>query len=195
MLTSTYPFSLPPLPYPYDALEPYIDTQTMELHHDRHFKAYIDNLNKALENYPSLKRLNLLELVRNQDNLPVDVCRNAGGVYNHNLFFEGIGPPDGNNLPTGRLSDMIDRKFGSFEGFKKQFSDSAKAVFGSGFTYLVTDKGGNLRIVNTKNQNTPVKWGYTPIILFDVWEHAYYLKYKNVRADYIENLWNVVKFH
>ena len=194
MLTSKYPFSLPELSYPYNGLEPYIDTETMQIHHDRHFRTYIDNLNTALEKYPTLKSCSLFELVKYQDKLPVQVCRNAGGVYNHNLFFEKIGPPSDDNIPTGRLLTQIDKTYGSFEDFKKLFSENAKAVFGSGWTYLVRDKGGNLKIINTKNQMTPVQQGYQPIILFDIWEHAYYLKYKNVRADYIENLWNVVRF-
>ena len=194
MLTSTYPFSLPELSYPYDSLEPYIDTETMHIHHDKHFKTYIDNLNKALEACPSLKRFTLFELVKNQNRLPVDVRRNAGGVYNHFMFFEKIGPANENNSPDDRLLQLIDRCFGSFENFKKKFSDSAKAVFGSGWTYLVITRNGVLKIMNTKNQATPVQNGFTPIILCDVWEHAYYLKYKNLRADYIENFWKVVNF-
>ena len=194
MLSGTYPFSLPEIPYPYDSLEPYIDTETMHFHYDKHFKIYIDNLNKALENYPTLKRLSLIDLVKHQDNLPLDVSRSAGGVYNHFMFFNRIGPPNGNNMPTGRLLTMINKSFGSFDNFKTKFSDSAKAVFGSGWTFLVITPDDRLKIVNTKNQVTPVQNNYIPVILFDIWEHAYYLKYKNLRADYIENIWNVVRF-
>jgi len=194
MLSDRYPFSKPELPYPYNSLEPYIDEETMHLHYDKHFKTYIDNLNKSLEPYPSLKKATLFELVRHQDNLPVDVSRNAGGTYNHYMFFNNLTPYGENNLPSGKMLEMINKSFGSFDSFKQKFSDSAKSVFGSGWTYLVATKSNRLQIVNTKNQQTPVKDGYSPIILFDVWEHAYYLKYKNVRADYIENLWHVVKF-
>ena len=194
MLTNIYPFSLPEIPYPYDSLEPYIDTETMHYHYDKHFKTYIDNLNKALEPYPALKKKTLYELVRHQDNLPIDVSRSAGGTYNHFMFFNKIGPKNENSIPSERLSQIIDKTFGSFENFKKKFSDNAKSVFGSGWTYLVVTREGRLKIVNTRNQQTPVQSGYTPIILFDVWEHAYYLKYKNLRADYVENIWNVVQF-
>ena len=194
MLNSTYPFTLPEIPYPYDALEPYIDAETMHYHYDKHFKTYIDNLNKALSPYPSLKKPTLLDLVKHQDNLPINVARNAGGVYNHYMFFDKIGPPVENNIPTGKLSEAINKAFGSFESFKDKFSASAKSVFGSGWTYLVLTPNNDLKIVNTKNQQTPVKDGCRPIILFDVWEHAYYLKYKNLRADYINNLWNLVRF-
>jgi Fe-Mn family superoxide dismutase len=200
MLNQKYPFELPPLAYSYDALEPYIDAETVHIHHDKHFKAYVDNLNAALKNSPRLQNKTLRELLMRPSVLPVAVNRNAGGVYNHSLYFDKIAPPDGQNLPTGKLSGAIDKYFGSFDNFKKIFSDNAKNVFGSGWTYLVTVRPGDpmpggLRIINTQNQDTPLAYGMSPIILFDVWEHAYYLKYKNDRAAYIENMWNIVKFN
>lgn len=199
MLYSIYPFQLPSLPYDYDALEPYIDQETMHYHHDKHFKGYVDNLNKALAPYPNLQQLNLIQLLQRGRNLPAasftDIMHNAGGVYNHSLFFENLAPENSaNNIPHGMLLQMIRLQYGSFEHFKNYFSEKAADVFGSGWTYLVLTSNKNLRIVNFKNQDTPVTINASPIILFDVWEHAYYLKYRNSRKDYIENLWNIINF-
>lgn len=197
MLYDKYPFELPPLPYPYEALEPYIDRETMHLHHDKHFKAYIDNLNKALKPYPQLQSLPLIKLLSMPWNLPdeveIDIMRSAGGTYNHSVYFEKIAPPGEKNIPSGKLLKDINNTFGSFEKFKDIFSQNARSVFGSGYTFLVRTKRGTLKIVNTANQNTPIAIGQ-PVLAFDVWEHAYYLKYKNVRADYISNLWNIAVF-
>jgi len=197
MINKKYPYILPPLAYPYEALEPYIDAETMHLHHDKHFKTYVDNLNHALQPYAKLQTLTLGDILRNPNLLPykdkVTIMRNAGGVYNHSLFFDRISP-DGGDGPVGRLLTNINATFGSYEQFQKLFSENAMSVFGSGWTFLVRDKHSNLKIFNSKNQQTPLEYGFEPIITFDVWEHAYYLKYKNVRADYIKNLWNVVKF-
>lgn len=198
MLFDTYPFELPPLSYPYEALEPYIDAKTMHLHHDRHFATYVANLNKALEPYPKLQCLTLFQILTRPGILPKDartvILRNAGGVYNHYLYFEKIGPPCSATRPTGKLAEDIDRTFGSFEKFKGAFSQNAAGVFGSGWTYLVRLRNGVLAIVNTPNQETPLPSGACVIMLIDVWEHAYYLKYKNARNDYIAAFWNVAHF-
>jgi Fe-Mn family superoxide dismutase len=194
----TYPFSLPPLPYAYDALEPYIDEETMHYHYDKHFGGYIDKLNLALEPYDFLHDTPLEQLLCSPNSLPaearVEIMNNAGGVYNHSLFFNGLAPADDDvHEPEGVLLEAIEGFFGSFEEFKESFSKEAAEVFGSGWTVLASDNEGNLTIVNTANQDVLLCEGLEPVILFDVWEHAYYLKYRNDRKDYIENLWNVVK--
>lgn len=200
MLNNTYPFQLPPLIYSYEALEPYIDAETMHYHHDKHFQTYIDNLNKALEPYPQLQNMTLVQLLKNGcEDLPEKDCttimNNAGGVYNHSLFFEMLQPAQaGNHMPDPIVSEAINEAFGSFDNFKAEFEKSALSVFGSGWTYLVIDRQGKASIVNLKNQDTLVTQNLKPIILFDVWEHAYYLKYKNRRVDYVKNLWNVIRF-
>ena len=199
MLNQIYPYELPPLPYEYDALEPYIDTETMRYHHDAHFKNYIGNLNSALEPHPDLQKLTLVQLLRRARALPADlqikILRNGGGVYNHSLFFDSLSPADtGRNIPTGEINNQINTSFGSFDSFKKAFSEQALAVFGSGWTYLVGTSDGRLKIVNLKNQETPVAINAYPVLPLDVWEHAYYLKYKNKRADYIDAIWNVFAF-
>ncbi len=190
-------FTLMPLPYSYDALEPYIDKETMIIHHDKHHKAYVDNLNKTLSTYPHLYDKSLDELLSNLSSLPRDirqsVINNGGGVYNHNFFWTIMGPNKGGE-PSGDLLKAIERDFGSFENFKNEFSKSALTRFGSGWAWLVSDDKGKLSIISTANQNTPISMGLTPIIAIDVWEHAYYLKYKNKRNEYIENWWNVVNW-
>jgi len=199
MLDSHFPYVLPPLPYEYDALEPFIDAETMHYHHDKHFKTYIDNLNKALEPYPPLYKLSLFELLRRPSVIPerarATVLKNGGGVYNHSLFFQKLAPAgEGAHEPSGRLATMIDRHFGGFDAFREAFSQKALAVFGSGWTYLLLTPRGKLKIESFANQDTPVESGSVPVILFDVWEHAYYLKYKNLRQEYVDNIWNVVRF-
>jgi Fe-Mn family superoxide dismutase len=194
----TYPFTLPPLPYAYDAFEPYIDEETMHYHYDKHFAGYIDKLNHALEPYEFLHDLPLEEILCSKKGLPpearTDILNNAGGVYNHTLFFDGLAPADENvHEPTGALLEAIEGFYGSFDEFKEQFNKLAGEVFGSGWTMLVSDDEGNLSIVNVENQDVLLCEGLEPVILFDVWEHAYYLKYKNDRADYVKNLWNVIK--
>jgi len=194
----TYPFSLPPLPYAYNALEPYIDRETMHYHYDKHFAGYIDKLNRALEPYDFLHDLPLEQILCSDAGLPVEarneIMNNAGGVYNHSLFFDGLAPASENvHQPNGMLLEAIEGFFGSFRQFKEKFNKQANEVFGSGWTVLVSDSEGNLSIVNVANQDVLICEGLEPVILFDVWEHAYYLKYKNDRKTYIENLWNVIK--
>lgn len=190
MMNNYYPFENTPLPYSYDALEPYIDAKTMELHHDRHLQTYIDNLNKALNDFPAFRNLSLGQLVYSADNLPASVKNNAGGVFNHRLFFDGLGVSQ-KKSPDGRLKDAINATFGDFENFKKEFKAAALSVFGSGYAWLVSDNG-RLRIVTTPNQDTPVAKELCPILLIDVWEHAYYLKHYNNRGDYIDDWFEVV---
>lgn len=196
MQNEKYPFVNLPLPYAYDALEPYIDTQTMILHHDRHLKTYIDNLNTILRSYPWLQRLTLIELLQNIPRLPAQaqepIQNNAGGVYNHRFYFNGMQPAK-NQQPSGALATAIDQDFGSLEQWKKDFQAAALSVFGSGYAWLVYD-GNKLRIVTTPNQNTPLETGLCPILAIDVWEHAYYLKHYNMRADYINNWFSVINW-
>lgn len=199
MLDFKYPYVLPELPYPYDALEPYIDEETMHYHHDKHFKAYVDNLNEVLQPYPELQALPLDILLKRAETFPKNIQKkildNAGGVFNHYLFFAGLAPADEDvHEPGGYLDEMIIENFGSIEEMQIKFSESAKSVFGSGWTYLVITPGKRLKVVNFKDQETPILINATPVILLDVWEHAYYLKYKNERANYIENAWNIIKY-
>lgn len=191
------PFKLPPLPYSYDALEPYIDTQTMMLHHDKHHAAYVEKLNEAVNKYPELKDKSLEYLLTNLDKLPSDVREtirnNGGGHYNHSLFWTIMGKDKGGQ-PKGKLKEDIVKTFGSFDNFKKEFKASALNRFGSGWSWLIKDKDGKLKIVSTPNQDSPIMSGISPIMGLDVWEHAYYLKYQNRRGDYIDNWWNVVNW-
>ena len=199
MLQQVYPFALPPLPYAYDALEPYIDAETMHYHHDKHFQTYIDNLNKALEPYPALQGLTLEQLLGGRVFPPRGVrsaiLHNAGGVYNHALYFAGLSPAgSGPHEPQGRLLMRITESFGDLEAFQKAFVAQALAVFGSGWAALVPGRRNSLRIVSLRNQDTTVPAGMKPLILADVWEHAYYLKYKNARAGYLDALWHVMDY-
>jgi superoxide dismutase, Fe-Mn family len=191
------PFKLPPLPYSYDALEPYIDTQTMQIHHDKHHSAYVDNLNKALSKYPNLTDKSLEYLLANLEVLPATikeaVRNNGGGHYNHSLFWTIMGKNKGGE-PKGKLKQDIEKTFGSFENFKKEFKAAALGQFGSGWAWLIKDKYNKLMIVTTPNQDSPIMMGISPIMGLDVWEHAYYLKYQNKRGDYIDNWWNVVNW-
>lgn len=194
-MKSHYPYENTPLPYAYDALEPYIDEKTMQLHHDRHLKTYIDNLNSILKKYPQFQPLTLEQLIRTTGQMPGKDCmaisRNAGGVYNHCFFFNGM-CPDGKKAPEGALAAAIDRRFGSLNAFREKFSETALSVFGSGYVWLVNGKQG-LCLVTTANQKTPAGI-VTPLLNLDVWEHAYYLKHYNKRADYINDWWNVVNW-
>jgi Fe-Mn family superoxide dismutase len=191
-------FKLMPLPYSYDALEPYIDKETMIIHHTKHHQTYVDNLNKLIAKNPELSSKSLEELLTNLDTLPKSdkqgIINNAGGVYNHNFFWT-IMAPNQDGKPVGELATAIDNTFGSFDNFKAKFKESATSRFGSGWSWLVSDKDGKLSIISTANQDAPISLGLTPIIGIDVWEHAYYLKYKNKRADYIDNWWNVVNWN
>jgi Fe-Mn family superoxide dismutase len=190
------PFELPKLPYAVDALEPYIDAQTMTIHHGKHHQTYITNLNGALEKHAELGDKKLEELLSDLGSVPEDirlVVRNhGGGTYNHNIFWEIMGPK-GVGAPKGDLAKAIDASFGSFDSFKSEFEKSANGRFGSGWAWLVK-KGGGLAVVSTPNQDNPLTDGQAPILCLDVWEHAYYLKYQNRRAEYVTNWWNVVNW-
>jgi superoxide dismutase, Fe-Mn family len=192
------PFSVAPLPYAYDALEPYIDKQTMEIHHDKHHAAYVTNLNKALEPHPDLQSKTLEELLAHQcaivpENIRTAVRNNAGGAINHAMFWEIMGPKAG-GPPTGNLASAINSTFGSFDAFKEKFNAAATTRFGSGWAWLIK-AGGKLEINSSANQDSPVMDGHQPVMGLDVWEHAYYLKYQNRRPEYIAAWWNVVNWH
>ena len=188
-------FSVPDLPYSYDALEPHIDEATMRVHHDKHHQAYVDKANAALEGTEWADR-DVEDVLRNLNALPGDkqaaVRNNAGGHYNHTLFWQMLSP-DGGGEPGGDLGDAISEAFGSFDSFKEQFKEAGIARFGSGWAWLVKD-GSGLAIVSTANQDSPVSDGQTPLLGVDVWEHAYYLKYQNKRPDYLDAFWNVVNW-
>ncbi|GAB4460090.1 MAG: superoxide dismutase [Anaerolineales bacterium] len=189
-------FELPKLPYAYDALEPYIDARTMEIHHTKHHQAYITNLNGAIEKAPELAGKPLEDLLGNLNAVPeavrMVVRNHGGGTYNHNLFWEIMAPKAG-GTPSGELAKAIDSSFGSFEAFKDEFTKAAIGRFGSGWAWLVK-KGSGLAVVSTANQDTPLSEGMTPILGIDVWEHAYYLLYQNRRPDYVAAWWNVVNW-
>ena len=188
-------YTLPSLPYPYDALEPYIDARTMEIHHTKHHQAYINNVNKALEGHADLARLGVEELLRGVQNVPQDirqtVINNAGGHANHTLFWQVMGKGKGGE-PKGDLANAIKNAFGDFAACKDKLSGAALTRFGSGWGWLVQDSGGGLQVFSTANQDSPLMVGHTPLLGIDVWEHAYYLKYQNRRPDYIAAWWNVV---
>ncbi|MBX6395044.1 MAG: superoxide dismutase [Alicyclobacillaceae bacterium] len=188
---------LPPLPYAYNALEPYIDELTMQIHHDRHHGTYVNNLNAALEGHPDLQAKSIEDLLRGINSVPEDirtaVRNNGGGHANHTLFWE-IMSPNGGGQPSGELADAINSTFGSFDSFKDQFTKAAVGRFGSGWAWLVVKPDGKLAITSTPNQDSPYMDGDTPILGLDVWEHAYYLKYQNKRPDYVAAWWNVVNW-
>ena len=190
-------FELAPLPYPSNALEPHIDQQTMEIHHDKHHAAYVNNLNKALEGHPELQSKSLEELLTGLAGLPegirTAVRNNGGGHANHSLFWQLLSP-NGGGAPTGAVADAINKSFGSFDAFKAQFATAGMGRFGSGWAWLVANPDGSVAIVSTPNQDTPVMDGGKPVFGVDVWEHAYYLKYQNRRADYLAAVWNVVNW-
>lgn len=184
-----------PLPYPYDGLEPQLEAEILTLHHNKHLKKYVDSVNSILEMYPEFQDYTVEELILLNLTLPEEIqeamWNNAGGVYNHNFYFGIMGKCD-KKQPEGNLLKAIEEAFGSFEEFKKAFSKKAAGVFGSGYTWLVTDEAGKLSIISTPNQDTVLPLPVTPILLIDVWEHAYYLQYKNVRADYIKNWFDII---
>jgi Fe-Mn family superoxide dismutase len=190
------PFTLPPLPYPFDALEPHIDAQTMQIHHDKHHAAYVANLNKAVADFPDLGKMPVEALFKDLNAVPEKVratVRNqGGGHYNHSIFWEMM-KKNGGGQPAGELSKAIDAKFGSFAAFKDQFTKAAAGQFGSGWAWLVSDRDG-LGIQSTPNQDSPLSEGKRPLLGLDVWEHAYYLKYQNRRADYIAAWFNVINW-
>jgi superoxide dismutase, Fe-Mn family len=191
------PFSLPKLAYAYAALEPHIDAQTMEIHHSKHHQSYITNANNALKNHPALQKLSAEDMLRDLNALPTAVRttlrNNVGGHVNHTFFWKVIGPRAG-GAPSGPLGDALKKEFGSFEQFKEKFASAAAARFGSGWAWL-TIKDGKLAISSTANQDNPISAGATPLLGLDVWEHAYYLKYQNRRADYTAAFWNVVNWN
>ncbi|WP_028273700.1 superoxide dismutase [Atopococcus tabaci] len=189
-------YNLPELPYDYNALEPYIDEQTMRLHHDKHHNTYVTKVNSALENHPELAELSIEELMQKLDTVPEDirtaVRNNGGGHANHSLFWT-ILSPNGGGEPEGELKEAIESAFGSFDEFKEKFAAAAAGRFGSGWAWLVVNNG-KLEVVDTLNQDSPLSQGLTPILGLDVWEHAYYLKYQNKRPEYISAFWNVVNW-
>ncbi len=190
-------FELPPLPYDYAALDPYIDEQTMRIHHDKHHGTYVTNLNAALENQPNLQGKSIEELLRDINSVPENirtaVRNNGGGHANHTMFWE-IMAPNAGGQPSGPLAEAINSSFGSFDAFKEQFTRAATTRFGSGWAWLLAD-GGRLEIISTANQDSPLMEGRVPILGLDVWEHAYYLKYQNRRPEYINAWWNVVNWN
>jgi Fe-Mn family superoxide dismutase len=189
-------FELPQLPYSVDALEPYIDAQTMTIHHTKHHQAYITNLNAALEKHPELADKSLDDLLADLNAVPEDIrtaVRNhGGGTWNHNMFWE-IMAPKMSGTPSGEVMKALEAGFGSFDAFKAEFEKAANGRFGSGWAWLVR-RGDGLAIVSTANQDNPLSEGLAPILGIDVWEHAYYLKYQNRRAEYVTNWWNVVNW-
>jgi superoxide dismutase, Fe-Mn family len=192
------PFSLPPLPYAFDALEPYIDKTTMEIHHGKHHNAYVTNLNKALESAPQLAGKSLEELLASNcavapENIRTAVRNNGGGHINHSMFWQIMGPQAGGQ-PGGKLAEAIKSAFGSFDQFKENFGAAAIGRFGSGWAWLVKNPEGKLDIYSTANQDNPVMESKFPIFGLDVWEHAYYLKYQNRRNEYVAAWWNVVNW-
>jgi Fe-Mn family superoxide dismutase len=189
-------FELPKLPYAVDALEPYIDSQTMTIHHDKHHAAYITNLNGAIEKHPELAGKPVEALLRDLNAIPEDirmVVRNhGGGTWNHSMFWEIMAPKAG-GAPKGELATALEKAFTSFDNFKVEFEKAANTRFGSGWAWLIK-KGSGLAVVSTPNQDNPMSDGSTPLMGIDVWEHAYYLKYQNRRAEYVTNWWNVVNW-
>ena len=197
MKAETYPFVVRPLPYEYDALVPVLDEETLHFHHDKHYKTYVDNLNNALSDYPELQRLSLEELLSSMNSLPAQVQtpirNNGGGVYNHELYFDSMKNPVGQE-PDGILAEAIERDFGSYKQWKEQMKQAAVSKFGSGWAWLAADKNGVLSIVQTANQDVTNLEAYTPILLVDVWEHAYYLQYQNRRADYVDGWFHLINW-
>ncbi|HEX4265840.1 MAG TPA: superoxide dismutase [Verrucomicrobiae bacterium] len=189
------PFTLPPLSYPYDAMEPHIDAQTMQIHHDKHHAAYVANLNKAVGDFPDLGKKSIEELIGDLEFIPekirIAVRNHGGGHFNHSLFWQML--KKGGGAPSAGLGKAIDKNFGSFGAFKDKFTEAATKVFGSGWAWLVVD-GGDLKIETSPNQDSPLSHGRQPLLGLDVWEHAYYLKYQNRRPEYIGAFWNVINW-
>jgi len=190
-------YEVPPLPYDYAALEPNIDQQTMQIHHDKHHAAYVTNLNNALANSPGLQQLPVEQLIQQLDKVPESartaVRNNGGGHANHSFFWQIMGPGKGGQ-PSGALANKINSTFGSFDDFKKQFAQAAATRFGSGWAWLTIDNSSALKVESTPNQDSPLMEGRTPLVGVDVWEHAYYLKYQNRRPDYVTAWWNTVNW-
>ncbi|WP_306575058.1 superoxide dismutase [Anaerotruncus massiliensis (ex Togo et al. 2019)] len=195
-MNEQYPFELAPLPYAYDALEPYIDTRTVTVHHDRHQAGYVKKLNEALREFPEFHGWSLEQLILGCDRLPerirTDVLRNAGGVWSHEFYFDCMTPKPASACPCGALAKAVDAAFGSCERLRDVMTQSALTRFGAGWAWLACDGDGRLRVLSTGNQDTPLPLGLRPVLCVDVWEHAYYLKYLNLRADYLEAWWKLV---
>jgi Fe-Mn family superoxide dismutase len=189
-------YEVPDLPYPYDALEPHIDEATMRVHHDKHHQAYVDKANGALEGTEWADK-DVEEVLQNLSSLPADkqgpVRNNAGGHYNHSLFWKMLSP-DGGGGPSGELAEAINSAFGSFDAFKEEFKNAGIGQFGSGWAWLVKNADGSVAVTKTPNQDSPISDGQTPLLGADVWEHAYYLKYQNKRPEYLDAFWNVVSW-
>ena len=190
-------YVVPPLTYAYNALEPYIDEETMKVHYTKHHQTYVNNLNAALKDYPELRKKTVEELIKNLDAVPekirTTVLNNGGGHANHSFFWK-VMTPTSSKHPVGTTKELIDKTFGSFDQFKKKFNDAALSVFGSGWAWVVMTKEGALEIRATPNQESPLMQGMAPLLGLDVWEHAYYLKYQNKRAEYCDAWWNVVNW-
>ncbi len=197
MKAEVYPFVVRPLPYEYDALTPVLDQITLEFHHDKHYKTYVDNLNNILADYPELQQKSLKELLMGLEELPVaarvGIRNNGGGVFNHELYFDAMKSPAGQE-PVGTLAEAIVRDFGSYKQWQDLMKQAAVSKFGSGWAWLLADKAGKLSIVQTANQDVPDFAEYTPIFLVDVWEHAYYLQYQNRRADYVDGWFSLINW-
>jgi len=196
-----YKFINTPLPYAYDAMEPYIDEKTMRLHHDRHLQTYIDNLNDTLGKYPQYQCRTLEQLITNASclsclpkDIQINIKNNSGGVFNHQFYFANLSNPT-SLYPTGILGESIKNEFGSYMSFQNRFKTAALSVFGSGYAWLVVNAAGKLCITTTQNQDTPLQLGLVPVLNIDVWEHAYYLKHYNKRADYIDDWFHVVNWN
>lgn len=196
-MNEKYPFVNPPLPYEYDGMEPYIDTQTMRLHHNRHLQAYVDRLNDILSKHPQYQSLSLEQLLISMDSMPpeiqADIRNNAGGVYNHIFYFMSLKNP-GPQEPPFPLQSYLDSTFHNYETFQQLFTEAALSVFGSGYAWLVINALGNPQITTTANQDTPLAMNMFPLLNIDVWEHAYYLKHFNRRTDYIKDWFSVINW-
>ena len=192
-----YPYTLPPLEYAYDALEPHIDAQTMHLHHDKHHQAYIDHANEAVGKYPELQKTDLVTLLAHLDELPAEIRTplqgNGGGHLNHSLFWQYMAPQGGGE-PQGKLAQAITKTFGGFAQLKDEFDGAAKNRLGSGWAWLSVASTGDLEVSSTANQDSPLSTGRLPILALDIWEHAYYLKYQNLRPEYITRWWQLVNW-
>jgi len=192
-----YPFKLPELGFAYNALEPHIDAQTMEIHHTKHHQAYVNNLNAALEKHAAFQKKEVEDLLSSLSDLPTEVQtavrNNGGGHLNHTMFWQWL-KPGGSKEPSGKLLDDLKATFGSFDTFKEQFAQAGTTRFGSGWAWLAVDRSGKLKVYSTANQDAPIMEGNKPVLGLDVWEHAYYLKYQNRRPDYIKAWWNVVNW-
>lgn len=196
-MKETYPFKAKPLPYTYDSLEPYISTETLHFHHDKHYQTYVDKLNAALKDYPQFQNLSLEILLKNLNDIPeaikTAVTNNAGGVYNHELYFAGMTAPS-DSVVSNELTNEIINNFTSYEDWKNEMKNAAISVFGSGWAWLVKNNDNGLQIVTTKDQFVPDLNIYTPILLIDVWEHAYYLDYQNLRPNYADNWFKLINW-